>query len=115
MSESPFVACDSVEMDFAKYVNYLTGLTRMYLNSQLRAKVDASGVVQQTLLEAHRAYASVAGRTERQRLAWLRRILVNNLTDAVRRITGKTRNVFREQSLPTGLHTAKDMLSVVEQ
>ena len=66
----------------------------------LRAKVDASDLVQQTMLEAHRGFGRFQGATEAEWLAWLRRILDNNAADFVRRYrgTGK-RQVGREVPL----------------
>jgi len=56
--------------------------------SWLKAKVDASDLVQQTLLEAHRGLENFRGTTEAEWLGWLRRIVVHNAADFVRRFHG---------------------------
>jgi RNA polymerase sigma-70 factor (ECF subfamily) len=50
----------------------------------MRAKVDASDLVQQTLLDAHRDFDRFQGQTDQEWLAWLRQILTHNACDAAR-------------------------------
>lgn len=88
---------------FAICRNYVTIAARAEVASWLRAKVDASDLVQQTLLEAHRGLAKFRGHTEAEWLAWLRRILDHNAADFVRRFHGvEKRRVGREVPLRTG-------------
>jgi RNA polymerase sigma-70 factor (ECF subfamily) len=86
-----------------KYRPYLRLLARLELEAHLQGKVDLSGVVQQTLLEAHRDLEQLRGRTEAQLLAWLRRTLANNLTDEIRKAGAQVRDVGRECSLQEAL------------
>jgi len=75
------------KLDFAElsqaYVGYLKLLARSQLDAQLRARISPSDIVQETLLEAHRGFSGFRGQTQAELLAWLRRILVNNLATAV--------------------------------
>ena len=82
---------------------YLTLLSRAHVDPRLRHRVDLSGVVQQTLLEAHRAWEQFRALGEAQRAAWLRRVLANNLTDEVRKLSTGARDVRRERSLEAAL------------
>jgi RNA polymerase sigma-70 factor (ECF subfamily) len=65
--------------------SYLGLLARAKVESCLRAKVDASDLVQQTMLEAHRDFDDFQGNSEGEWLAWLRRILAHNAADFIRR------------------------------
>jgi RNA polymerase sigma-70 factor (ECF subfamily) len=77
--------------------SYLGLVARAQVESWLQARVDASDLVQQTMLEAHRDFDCFQGSTEGQWLAWLRRILGHNAADFVRRYRGAAkRQVFRE-------------------
>src|SRR5438270_10460084 len=80
--------------------NYLALRARAQVESNLRAKVDSSDLVQQTLLDAYRGFGRFHGSTEEEWLAWLRRILDHNAADFVRhyRQTGK-RQIRREVAL----------------
>jgi RNA polymerase sigma-70 factor (ECF subfamily) len=77
---------DTVARDrlFATCRNYLAIVARAEVGSWLQAKVDASDLVQQTMLDAHRGLASFRGRTEGEWLGWLRQILSHNAADFVR-------------------------------
>lgn len=94
----------SPPLDFAQlsqaYTGYLKLLARSQLDAQLRSRVSPSDVVQETLLEAHRGLASFRGKTRGELLAWLRRILVNNLATAVEHhMLAAKRDVRRDISL----------------
>jgi RNA polymerase sigma-70 factor, ECF subfamily len=79
---------------------YLLLVANEQLDAGLRDKVGPSDLVQETFLDAQQDLRQFHGRTEAELLAWLRRILLNNLTDARRRYraAGK-RDVAREVPL----------------
>jgi RNA polymerase sigma-70 factor (ECF subfamily) len=78
---------------------YLGMVARAQVESWLQSKVDASDLVQQTLLEAHRDFERFDGGTEAEWLAWLRRIMTHNAADLVRHYRGTNkREIGREVS-----------------
>lgn len=85
--------------EWARDREYLLFLPETQIGPAWRAKLDLSGVVQQSLLEAHQAESQLAGRIPEKRLAWLRRILANNLADEMRKLHTERRDVRRERSL----------------
>lgn len=84
---------------FDRYRSYLCLLANMQLDRRLRAKVDASDIVQMTLLQAHKARDQFRGTSDGQRGAWLRQILARNLAHATRDFTRDKRDVRREQAM----------------
>src|SRR5262245_16707251 len=64
---------------------YLLLVANHQLDPQLRGKVGASDVVQETFLEAQRDFGCFQGQTEEELRGWLRRILLHNLANVTRR------------------------------
>jgi RNA polymerase sigma-70 factor (ECF subfamily) len=64
---------------------YLQRIAGEELDPGLQAKGSASDLVQETLLEACRDFAQFRGESGQQLLAWLRRLLLNNLSNFTRR------------------------------
>lgn len=73
---------------FALCRSYLGFVARSQVETWLRRKVDASDLVQETMLEACRDFERFEGRTEQEWLAWLRKILAHNAADFVRHYRG---------------------------
>ena len=68
-----------------KWRPYLLRIAVDELDSQLRPKVAASDLVQQTLIQAHNHIGQFRGETEEVFKRWLRQILINQLADAADR------------------------------
>jgi len=77
--------------------SYLGVVAAAQLETWLRAKIDASDVVQQTMLEAHRDFARFAGESEQEWLGWLRGILKHNMADFVRCYRGTAKRQARRE------------------
>jgi RNA polymerase sigma-70 factor (ECF subfamily) len=89
---------------------YLSLLAHARIDPRLQGKLDVSGVVQQTLLEAYQALDRIADWNEAQKAAWLRRLLANNLADEIRKLRTQGRDVGRERSFEAGLEESSAKL-----
>lgn len=86
------------------YQNYLRLLARIEIGRRLQGKVDASDIVQETFLEAHRQFPNFQGHAEPQLTKWLRTILAGTLANIVRRYLGtQARDLRLERDLAAGL------------
>ena len=93
-----------------RFREYLLLLARLHLGGQLRGKLDASDVVQQTLLEADRERGQFRGRSEVQMAAWLRQMLACNLADAIGHWPGQAA-MSAERSLEAALEASSAQLA----
>jgi RNA polymerase sigma-70 factor (ECF subfamily) len=87
---------------------YLQLLARLQMPPEMLRQLDASDVVQQTLLKAHERGDQFQGQSEGERVAWLRSILANTLTDDLRKAT-RDRTVFG-RSVESGLEESSSRL-----
>jgi len=94
------------DQELERFRDYLSLLARLQLDAKLQGKVDLSGVVQQTLLEAHQALAQFPDRNDALRAAWLRQILANNLRDEIRKLSTAARDADRECSLEAAIEAS---------
>jgi RNA polymerase sigma-70 factor (ECF subfamily) len=84
---------------------YLRAVARLQLATRpwLLARLDASDLVQQTLLRAHAARAEFRGKTTAELVAWLRQILHRVLANALRAHAQARRDVGAERTLEAEL------------
>lgn len=104
--------------------NYLGLMARTQVEGRIRNRVDPSDLVQQTLLEAYRAFPRFNGATEGEWLAWLKQILNHNAADFVRyHQTGKRQakkevhldNQPSDASTPGGMANLSDSIETPSQ
>ena len=101
---------ETSDRELETYREYLHMLARLHLGGRLRAKLDASDVVQQALLKAHERREQFRGSTEAEREAWLRQILTTTLADSARRFGAGRRDTGRERSLEAALEESSSRL-----
>jgi RNA polymerase sigma-70 factor (ECF subfamily) len=92
---------------FRSYLRLLAGLQ---VGPRLRARLDPSDLVQQTLLKAHQAREQFRGGSAAAMAAWLRQILARTLADAARDLGRERRDVSRERSLEAALEESSQRL-----
>lgn len=96
----------AVEELFRRCRAYLIVLARARSPDWLQAKVDASDIVQETLLAAHRDLPCFRGETSAEWLAWLRTALGHQIAAAIRRYAGtQKRELRRERPLDPPLNS----------
>jgi RNA polymerase sigma-70 factor (ECF subfamily) len=99
----PYSAASTCTTSFAEeFRPYLNALGRSLLRYPLIGKVDLSGVIQQTFLDAFMAGKGFPQQDSRQQLAWLKTAFRRNLTDTIRQLRAKCRNIDREIPLQAG-------------
>jgi RNA polymerase sigma-70 factor (ECF subfamily) len=93
------------------YRRYLALLARVQIGQRLQGKADASDLVQETFLEAHRQFPSFRGRSEAQFVCWLRQLLAGSLANLMRRYLGtQGRDVRLEQEIGGALDQSSVLL-----
>lgn len=86
-----------------RFRQYLALLARLQAAGRNAAKLDLSGIVQQSLLEAHQAIDELSPLNEDRQTAWLRQVFANNLKDEIRRLSTQKRDIRMEQSLDASI------------
>jgi RNA polymerase sigma-70 factor, ECF subfamily len=93
------------------YRPYVKLLARLGIDHRLQGKLDASDLVQETFMEAHRDFPQFRGTTEAELLAWLRQILISNLANQARRYLGtRGRDVRLERELAIEVDVSSRLL-----
>jgi RNA polymerase sigma-70 factor, ECF subfamily len=92
-------AMAEIDSVLSRYRGFLRMLAELQLDPRLRGKIDASDIVQQSMIQAYQAWDQLRGASEGQRLAWLKSIVARNVLHALRDFRRDKRDVCREFSL----------------
>jgi RNA polymerase sigma-70 factor, ECF subfamily len=95
------------------YRNYLRLMARSLIHRPLQVRLDASDLVQETFLKAHREFRQFLGSGERELVAWLRQILVRTLSNQAKHHLAQGRDQRRQESLDVLLD--RSSLAIQEQ
>lgn len=93
------------------YRSLLRLILRSQVSDQLVGKVDLSGIVQQTLFEAHANEAALQSWNEERRVGWLRQAILNNLRDEIRKLKLSKRTISLDQDQGSGFGTLADLVA----
>lgn len=96
---------------FDKYRNYLRFLARTQMPAHLRARLDPSDIVQQSLLQAHQAADDFRGTSNAELMAWLRKILAGVVAHTIRDQHRDRRDVFKEQVIQQRMDQSSILLA----
>ncbi len=83
----------------AHFRDYIRLLAHLHMKSVLSAKFDESDIVQETFLQADRAFDQFRGDCEKELAAWLRRIMANKGADLARGYLSGKRDIQMEVQL----------------
>lgn len=97
--------------EFDMYRNYLCFLARTQMPMDLRARLDPSDLVQQSLLQAHQATEQFRGSSHAELMAWLRQILASVVSRALRDQHRDRRDIFREQTIQDRMDQSSILLT----
>jgi len=89
----------TIDRVLKRYRGFLRLLAELHLDPRLRGKLDASDIVQQSMIQAYEAWDQFRGVTDGERLVWLRKIVARNVLHALRDFRRGKRDVCRELSL----------------
>ncbi len=92
--------------------DYLRVLAKLSLDARLRAKLDPSDIVQQTMMEAYRAISRYTGTTDAELAGWLRSILARNIADQLKYFTRAKRNIRMERSLEQSIELSSYRMEI---
>lgn len=100
--------------EFEPFRSYLHILAETQLHARLKSKVDASDIVQQTMLQAYQARNQFRGNSDAEKAGWLRTILGNVLCGLARDFSRKRRDVSREQAIHAVEQSSLQLANLLE-
>ena len=89
---------DALGMALEACRSYLTLVAEREIDQNLRAKGSASDIVQETFIEAQRAFPRFSSSSQTEFLTWLRVLLLNNILGLRRCYCGTARRAARRET-----------------
>ncbi|QVL31298.1 sigma-70 family RNA polymerase sigma factor [Telmatocola sphagniphila] len=87
-----------------QYRNYLKLLARWEIGHRLQGKLDASDLVQETFLDAHKYFPNFRGHSEGEFIQWIKKIMAGKLANHIRHYFGtQARDASRERAIELDL------------
>lgn len=81
---------------FERFRDYLLMIARAQIGPKYRSRIEPEAVVNESLFDAHQQRDQFRGTAEAELIGWLRRILVDNVKDAVKFLHRDKRDIDRE-------------------
>jgi RNA polymerase sigma-70 factor (ECF subfamily) len=89
-------------------------LARLQIDKRIQGKLSASDLVQETCLQVHRDFPQFRGATEREFIAWLRKVMSNQIAKNIRHYFGaQRRNPRLERRLRDDLDRSSSALEAL--
>lgn len=93
-----------------QFRDYLLLLANVQVGKNYQGKFDASDIVQQVMLEAHRSRETFRGKSAAEQAGWLRHILATKMAKAMRDLGRAKRDMNREQAIRADLDASSARL-----
>lgn len=96
--------------DIERFRPYLKVLAQTRFQTKFQSKLDASDIVQQTMLNAYQSWEQFRGKSDAELAGWLRQILANLIIRNTRDMGRGKRDVQRERSIDAELQQSSMQL-----
>jgi len=96
--------------DIERFRPYLRVLAQTRFQTKFQSKLDASDIVQQTMLNAYQSWEQFRGKSDAELAGWLRQILANLIIRNTRDMGRGKRDVERERSIDAALQQSSMQL-----
>jgi RNA polymerase sigma-70 factor (ECF subfamily) len=96
--------------DIERFRPYLRVLAQTRFQTKFQSKLDASDIVQQTMLNAYQSWEQFRGKSDAELAGWLRQILANLIIRNTRDMGRGKRDVERERSIDAALQESSMQL-----
>jgi RNA polymerase sigma-70 factor (ECF subfamily) len=111
--EGTYVSHEPEPVDLEDYRSYLMVLAEFNMDSRFRSKLDATDIVQQTLIRAHRGISELRSHDKATVSAWLKKILSSELADTCRHYRRGRRDIEQERQIANRVDSSAASLAAL--